>query len=397
MAFENTRRISKTQPDLEFVEVSSSIYIGESGTCEYNFMLNLTRDGRFDEQLDWLDAAMQEVLTSNGLDRNCIVFRRFFCSDLPNQIEELRHHSFSNPDGVGNGAVSLVIQPPAEPARVSLWVYCIQDAKQQTEGTRDGASFSLQRGDLEHIWSTGLACPEKNGPHAQTCAIFDTYDALLTENRMTLQENCLRTWFYVKDVDANYNGLVTGRNEVFNKHQLTPETHYIASTGIQASFTDKNTVVMMDAYAIKGIQAKQIEHLQALDHLSHTNDYGVAFERATSVAYRDRKHIIVSGTASIDANGDVVHEGDISGQLGRTLENITALLAQADATLDDMQHFIVYLRNSSDAETITDALQSYLGDKPFLVVTGSVCRPNWLVEIEGIAIVPNADESLPPF
>ena len=154
---------------------------------------------------------------------------------------------------------------------------------------------------------------------------------------------------------------------------------------------------MMDAYAIKGVQPEQIRHLQALDHLSHTHVYGVAFERATSVAYRDRKHIFVSGTASIDSHGQVVHEGDVMRQLDRTLENISALLAQEEATIRDMQHFIVYVRNSGDASAVRDAVQEYVDDKPFLVVTGPVCRPNWLVEIEGVAITLNTDDSLPLF
>lgn len=394
---QNIMKAPVVQRQTGLVEVSSARFVGSSGTGEYNFMLKPRMPGHFDEQLDWLDSALRDALDRNGLDRKCIVFRRFFCSDLPSQIEKLRSHPFSNPQGVVNGAVSLVIQPPAPPAEVCLWVYCIEDQDRQTSGVRINGSFSLKRGDLEHVWSTGMACPEKTGPHAQTLAIFDAYNASLNQREMTLQDHCLRTWFFVKDVDFNYDGFVKGRNEVFRGCNLTPRTHYIASTGIQGSYADENALVMMDAYAIKGIEPGQIRHLQALDHLSHTHVYGVAFERATSVAYRDRKHIIVSGTASIDSNGDVVHEGEVVDQLERTLENIAALLAQEAATIGDMQHFIVYLRNPGDAGTILEILDERFGKKPFLVVTGPVCRPNWLVEIEGIAIIPNADDSLPAY
>ena len=391
----NTLWVEQRQNDL--VETRSSRFIGFSGAGEYNFMLQPLRDGHFDDQLAWLDLALQHALKQNGLERKHIVFRRFFCSDLPDQIDELRRHLFASPEGVANGAVSLVIQPPVNPARVGLWVYCLKDLNKQTEGIGGATSFSLKRGGLEHVWSTGLAAPQQPGCHAQTQAVFAAYNAFLKTREMTLWDNCLRTWFYVKDVDTNYNSFAEGRNKVFNNCNLTPATHYIASTGIQGSFTDLDTLVMMDAYAIKGVQPAQIRHLQALDHLSHTHVYGVAFERATSVAYQDRKHIIVSGTASIDSNGDVVHQGEVTLQLERTLENIAAILAQEEATLDDMQHFIVYLRNSDDAEIVLNSLKERLGDKPFLVVTGPVCRPSWLIEIEGIAIIPNADDSLPAF
>ena len=52
--------------------------------------------------------------------------------------------------------------------------------------------------------------------------------------------------------------------------------------------------------------------------------------------------------AFIDANGTILHPGDLPRQLDRTLENIEALLAEAGTTLDAMQVFTVYLRHESD-------------------------------------------------
>lgn len=397
MPSRNPAPTNKTRPAQDLIEVTCSCFVGSSGTEEYNFMLKPLRYGHFSDQLEWLDSAMQDALEQFNLDRNCIVFRRFFCSDLPNQEAELRKHPFCNPDGVANGAVSLINQPPVAPAKATLWVYCIKDPLSPNAGIKNGTSFSLERGDLKHVWTTGCTAADVTGSHAQTNAIFGEFLASLQQDGMTLEDNCLRTWFYVKDVDANYNGLVVARNEVFDTCGLTKNSHYIASTGIQGSSADIHALVMMDAYAIKGIRPQQIQHLHALEYLSHTHKYGVAFERATAISYADRKHVIISGTASIDSEGEVVHVGDVMRQLDRTLMNIGALLDQANATMDDMQHFIVYLRDPSDAEIIRDILKERIGDKPFLVVTGPVCRPEWLIEIEGIAIIHNADDTLPAF
>jgi hypothetical protein len=303
-------------------------------------MLKPLRYGHFSDQLEWLDSAMQDALEQFNLDRNCIVFRRFFCSDLPNQEAELRKHPFCNPDGVANGAVSLVNQPPVAPAKATLWVYCVKDPMRQNAGVKNGTSFSLERGDLKHVWTTGRTAADSEGSHAQTKAILDAYVSDLKKDFTTLQDNCLRTWFYVKDVDANYNGLVVARNEIFDTCGLTKETHYIASTGIQGSSANIHALVMMDAYAIKGVHPQQVQHLHALDYLSHTHKYGVAFERATAISYADRRHVL---------------------------------------------------------EIIRDILKERIGDKPFLVVTGPVCRPEWLIEIEGVAIIHNADDALPAF
>ena len=375
----------------------ASGFSGTSGAREYNFMLKPLVAGSFDEQLAWLDTALQAALQERGLDRRCIAFKRFFCSNLPGHVEALQRHANSSSSEIGSGGVSVIIQPPVEPATVTLWVYCVRDHSRLGHVSGNGSSFSLRRNGMEHVWSSGLICPDQHGSHDQTLAIFERYVDFLEQRGMTLQDNCLRTWFYVIDVDNNYGGFVDARNKVFQRFGLTPETHYIASTGIQGSGIDPRALVMMDAYAIKGVKTGQIRHLKALDHLSDTHVYGVAFERATQVSYRDRRHIIVSGTASIDSSGAVVHDGDVSRQLDRTLENIAALLARAEATLDDMQHFIAYVRNPDDADIVHELLGRRVSDKPFLVVTGPVCRPDWLVEIEGIAITANDDPSLPSF
>ena len=153
----------------------------------------------------------------------------------------------------------------------------------------------------------------------------------------------------------------------------------------------------MDAYAISGIKPVQISYLDAEAYLSPTHIYGVDFERGTSIAYKDRCHIFISGTASIDSRGDILHPGDVFKQLDRTLVNIEALLSEADASIDDMQVLLVYLRDSNDHEPIREKLEQRFPDTPFEVVTAPVCRPGWLIEIEGYAVVGNDDMELPAF
>ncbi len=397
MPFDTPRRQTLSKNAQALVDISSSCFVGSSGTSEYHFMLKPIRYGRFAEQLEWLREAASQVLREHGLERNTMVFRRFFCSDLVNRIGELRRNPFSDPDNNQNGIISLVTQPPAPPAKVALWIYCVHSPDTVPVMKKEGQSFRISRGELEHVWSAGYTAPKATGSHAQTHAIFEDYLRYLRSRGMDLESECVRTWFFVKDVDTNYNGMVVARNEVFTANNLSPETHFIASTGIEGAHIDVHSLVLMDAYAIKGLRPEQVQYLQALDHLSHTHVYGVAFERGTALSYADRKHVIISGTASIDHMGDVVHAGDVLLQLDRTLENIDALLSKAGATMDDMQQFIVYLRDPSDVEIIRDILKERIGDKPFLVVTAPVCRPSWLIEIEGVAIIPWQDDSLPEF
>ena len=160
---------------------------------------------------------------------------------------------------------------------------------------------------------------------------------------------------------------------------------------------DTASKVSLDAYAIAGIRAGQIEYLSALDHLSRTHVYGVTFERGTSVAYRDRKHIILSGTASIDHKGGILYRGDMLRQLDRTLENMEALLERAGATLADMSHFVVYVRDPADQAEAQRRMRERFSDTPIVILLAPVCRPGWLIEVEGMAIVEASNPGLPTF
>ncbi|MFN2115781.1 MAG: sugar phosphate nucleotidyltransferase, partial [Anaerolineae bacterium] len=53
-----------------------------------------------------------------------------------------------------------------------------------------------------------------------------------------------------------------------------------------------------------------------------TIDYGVTFERGIRIRFGDRSHLHISGTASIDKCGEIVHPGDILKQTERTVANI---------------------------------------------------------------------------
>ena len=133
--------------------------------------------------------------------------------------------------------------------------------------------------------------------------LFNEYVMQLAEEGCKLSENCIRTWLFVNDIDLNYGGVVRARNQVFFTQGLTVHTHFIASTGIGGRQQDPNVLSQMDNYAIAGIRQEQIHYLYAPTHLNRTSDYGVSFERGTYVDYADRRHVFISGTASINNKG----------------------------------------------------------------------------------------------
>jgi enamine deaminase RidA (YjgF/YER057c/UK114 family) len=378
--------------------VHVSRFRGAAGVDEYHLTIRPLDYAHIETQLDWINQAYQFAAESLALKPETAVFRRFFCSDLINQARALDALPFSNRRNAEQPcAISWIGQPPIPPAKVAMWAYHVADPNKPLDKTLADSSLILRRGTLSHHWTTGVVSGAGATSLEQTRDIFMQYGEFLASRQMTLADNVIRTWLFVQDIDANYQGLVVGRREYFTKYGLTPDTHFIASTGIEGVYSDVAAKVAMDVYSVAGMRPGQIEFLAAPDHLSPTYVYGLTFERGVSVGYRDRKHVIISGTASIDHEGKILHEGDVSRQLDRTLENVGALLAAAGATLNDMCVLIVYVRDEADHAFAMERMRQRFGDAPIQVVVAPVCRPGWLIEVEGMAIVASENKELPSF
>jgi len=377
------------------VAVETSTFATAAGTAELHVIARPTAYADVAMQLRWLAEAYERATRSAGFATGTAVFRRLFCSDPANQAEAIAH---APPALVGGEpcAFSGVGQPPAPPAKVALWAYHVHDPAGPLEKSATADTLSLRRGGLTHHFTTGLAAADRADAHGQTEAILRGYSDRLASAGRRLADHLGRTWFFVRDIDAHYRGLVEARRAWFDRHGLTADTHYVASSGIGQSADPRQTVVM-DAYAVAGLQPAQVRHLRALDHLSPTAVYGVTFERATAIAYRDREHLWVSGTASIDRDGRIVHPGDVARQTDRTLTNVAALLCEAGAGFADVQSWIVYLRDLADAPAVEARIRDRAGDAPLVVVAAPVCRPGWLVEAECLAVRPATHPDLPHY
>lgn len=332
------------------------------GIKEYHHMIRVSdRSAAFKAQVSEVLEKVKAL--SEGRE---VFFLRFFISDAANQYELLLKMMAE----MGIIQASVIQQPPLDGSKISAWLWTV-------EGELNPAYM--------HKISYGLTS-DASDSLGQMEEIFSGYGAQLQEDGMSVADDCIRTWIFVRDVDTNYAGVVTGRRNYFDSVGLTPETHYIASTGIQGSHADWRKVVVMDAYAVKGLKPGQIRYLQAKDHLNPTYEYGVTFERGTSVTYGDRKHIFISGTASIDNKGRILHEGDVRSQAVRMMENISALLAEAGAGPEDIKSAVLYLRDASDYQVISALFKERWPMLDPVFVQASVCRPGWLIEMECIAV-----------
>lgn len=370
--------------------VSARRFRCHGGISEWHVVINGETTGN--HSVKGMEARWLAALRDAGIPTDSTILRRVFCSDVVNQHPHLDEFSRAYP-----GAFSLVGQSPAAGARFAMWSYHIMDPEKPPAGEGGGAAFTMRRGSLRHAWSTGLCDATGANASSQGRIVMKKLDQWLEGHGMTLQENVVRTWWFVRDIDADYQALVDARKAVFDGHGLTEDTHYIASTGIAGAHHEPTVKLSLDTYAISGLLPEQVEHLSAPEHLGPTHRYGVTFERATAISYADRKHVFISGTASIDPTGAVVHPGDVVKQLDRALENVAGLLAATGARLHDLAMMIVYVRDPADGPLVDGIVRQRLANVPMVIVHAPVCRPGWLVEVEGIACIPVNEPGFPEF
>lgn len=389
---------------LDVASISSPQFVsrrfdGANGGSEHYITITAPPELDFKGQIEALGERYAEALASMNLPPESAVFRRLFLSDPINQAAIVRESGLFRAPEDSPAAVSVVGQPPLPDTKIALLAYHI------TGGTIRKQRLSpkhliVEKNGLRHLWSTRLCAAAHGAPAAsetQTWEVFSDLIGTLGAQGGNLRDHCVRTWLYIKDVDVFYRGMVESRGKLFRQHGLTESTHYIASTGIQGGCAHQYDLVMMDAYSVLDLAPGQTSYLSDLDKLCPTKAYNVHFERGTRIAYADRAHHFISGTASIDAEGRVVHPGDVVRQLDRALVNVEGLLASGGGALQDMTHLIVYLRDSADFERVRHRLSERLPDLPTIFVKGPVCRPDWLVEVEGIAITGNDAPELPAF
>jgi enamine deaminase RidA (YjgF/YER057c/UK114 family) len=380
--------------------ISCSRFRTRAGDTEHYVAISASCGPGFQEQLAQVRERYEEARKSLGLGPESAIFRRLFVSDAVNQGAAACASELVAGDDDSPVAVSIVEQPPLPGSKIALLAYHVKSRDSVRKRRLSANHVLVERGARRQLWSTRLCAATSQpapGSGMQTRRVFAHLTGALDALGGNLADHCVRTWIYVKGIDTFYQGMVESRRELLAREGLTGSTHYIASTGIEGASAHRGDVVMLDAYSILDLKPAQVSYLNDFTRLCATKDYGVTFERGTRVAYADRAHCLISGTASIDHRGRVVHAGDVRRQLDRAIDNVKALLRAGKAGIEDLMHLIVYLRDPTDYWLVNGRLREQFGTIPIVIVKAAVCRPEWLVEIEGVAVTPNDEPALPAF
>jgi enamine deaminase RidA (YjgF/YER057c/UK114 family) len=116
--------------------------------------------------------------------------------------------------------------------------------------------------------------------------------------------------------------------------------------------------------------------------------YGIyAASHATQVG----NTIYVSGQASVDAEGNVLHKGDVVAQTAQAFENMKIVLEAGGSGLKDVVQYNVYVLGNDVWEQISETRRQYLNTDPLPACVGVVVKdlypPGILIEMDAIAVL----------
>lgn len=104
-----------------------------------------------------------------------------------------------------------------------------------------------------------------------------------------------------------------------------------------------------------------------------------------------KRLLFIAGQTGVDAGNNVVGKGDVAAQTEQVLKNMKAVLDEAGASFADIVKITTYITDPRFRDGLNPARLKYFGDNPpasTLVVVSGLADPDYLVEIEAIAVLP---------
>ena len=226
--------------------------------------------------------------------------------------------------------------------------------------------------------------------------IQEAYARLLTLIDSEGYPHLLRVWNYFPAIGDRQGDL--DRYMVFcrGRHQAL-EGHYGKLIGWLPAASAVGTrhggiVIYFLAGRAPGRHRENPRQMSAYCYPLRHGPKSPSFARATLVRAADRDCLYISGTASIIGH-ESCHPGDPAAQLEETLVNIKALIDSAATEegvrmhgLASLTQLKVYIRHPQDLALVRTRLESLLpASAQCLYLEAEICRPELLLEIEGIA------------
>jgi enamine deaminase RidA (YjgF/YER057c/UK114 family) len=344
-------------------------------------------------QIDGAFDALRGALQAHGATPADVVAERLFLRDLGDQAAARAAAQRLHGDGP-IPATTILEQPPAG-AGQSIEIQAIAAIAggagavrhEAIAGTPPGATGRLVRGAttarLHLAGLVGGAPGDGLEFRSQADAAFARAEQALAAARLGFAD-VARTWIFLADIDRDYTALNQARRDFVASRRLE---RLPASTGIAGRPHPPDRRLSIDLIAWSG-QGVLGERPISAPTMNEAPAYGSDFSRGLRVDLARHAVLYLSGTASIDGEGRVVHPGDPARQARRMLLNVEQLLAGQGGSLRDVVAAVTYVKQAADAEAVRAACREagFPASIPHTICVATICRPEWLCEMEAIAI-----------
>ncbi len=305
----------------------------------------------------------------------------------------------------------FVVQPPCEGRGIAIEAWAVGTTHAKVEYHNEHL-VTVDYDGLRWIYASGGSLHrEGRTAHEQSLEAFHNLQQSLKQGGASF-EDVVRVWLYqgciTEEVDGveRYRELNRARTDFFadipfDKRPIMTaragQAVYPASTGIGTLCHGLITACMALQTERKDVFLLPLENPLQTSAFDYPQEYSAKspkFARAMAVRAGDDITTWISGTASI-VNAETVHKGDAVKQTEQTLTNIEKLISSenfarlgwpdAGATLADLAKIHVYVKHATDYEKVREVCERRLGRLPAIYAVADVCRPDLLVEIEGVA------------
>ena len=306
-----------------------------------------------------------------------------------------------------------VVQPPCDGRGLAIeaWAISTRTAKVEFLGPQ---LVTVTHDGLRWIHASAGALEHSDHPaYDQASDAFEGLRAVLAQAGASFTD-VARVWLYqggITEMEGDlerYRELNRARTDFFERNPFdvrplaakSGHVIYPASTGIGTLGRGLMTTCLALQTERRDVQMLPLENPLQTSAFSYPKSYSSKspkFSRAMAMRIGDHVTTWISGTASI-VNAETVHIGDVEKQTEQTLTNIERLIdaanferagwSDAGATMDDLAKIRVYVKRHEDYEKCRAVCERRLGRIPAIYAQADVCRPDLLVEIEGVAFSP---------
>ena len=309
-------------------------------------------------------------------------------------------------------ATTYIHQPPCGSNLLSIEAMGVDCGSAEVEVRRISDRTTITKHDgiiWVHLADIGPDAVS-TGVHQQACSMFQQAARELTACGFRYAQ-IVRTWLYLGDIVGDQDGvqrykeLNRARAAFYEGIRFSGSglgaddacPIFPASTGIGTrgrGMVMSGIALATEREDVKIVRLENPLQTSAFDYGAEYGPESPRFARGLTITQDTSAVTFISGTASI-TDSETRFVGDVQGQTRQTLENIAQLIGEENmqrhglpglgATLDDLAIARVYVKRQQDCAVVRSICRAQLGDSPTICAVADVCRPNLLVEIEGMA------------